>query len=93
MRVARWLSVDAGAEEGEQGDPVAGVGDGEGADGGKEEVVEQDGGGDGSADGVAQAPVAGEDENQQQEGERDGGVVGPGEAAVRRLQFRQVREQ
>ena len=80
--VGEVAGVDGGAEEGEQRDPVLGVGDGEGADRRKEEVVEADGGGNGGADGVAQAPVAGENQDQQQQGERDGGVVGAEVVAV-----------
>ena len=83
--------VDGGAQEGEQRHPVLGVGDGEGADGRQEEVVERDGGGNGCADGVAQAPVSCENQHQQQQGKRDGGVVGVNGVMVEQYNTRERR--
>ena len=74
--------VDGGAEEDEEGDPVLGVADGEGAGRGKEVVVEEEGCAQRCANGVAQAPTAGKEQNKEKKSQRNGGVVCPGKVMI-----------
>jgi len=78
----QMAGIDRGGEKGEQRDPVLGVVDGEGANRRKEVVVEQDSRGNRCANGVAQAPTAGEEQHQQKQSERYGGIVCPGKVMV-----------
>lgn len=73
---------DAGGKEGEEGEPVLRVGDGEGADGRKEVEVIEGGCYDRDGDGDAEAPSCCEEEDEEQKGKRDGRRIDVEPAAV-----------
>src|SRR5581483_7361509 len=75
---------DTAAEEGGEGDPVLGIGDGEPAYWRQKKEAVEESAEDGEIDGVSKAPAGGGDEDQGKEAKRDGGLVDTQEIAEAR---------
>ena len=83
--------VDGGAEEGEEGDPVLGVADGEGADRGKEVVVEEEGCAHARRQWRSAGPSCRRRPAQAEEESARRWYCLPGESGDRELQYRQAQ--